>query len=288
MGAQGLLLLMKAEIIKSLTNDFESHSYQYEGTECWDARSLQPLLGYSRWENFEKVIQKAKLACKNSEIEPENHFRDFTKMVETGSSAQRGIEDIRLTRYACYLVAQNGDPAKEQIAFAMSYFAVQTRKFEMLEERINQIERVHAREELRETEKLFSGLLYERGVDDIGFAIIRNAGDEALFMRGTAKMKEKLGVKSGALADFLPTITLKAKGFATEITNFNIKKDEKLSGLKPIEKEHVKNNQEVRQVLTKQGIFPENLPAEEDIKKVDRKIKSDSKRLAKDNKRPKK
>lgn len=277
---------MKAEIIKSLTNDFESSSYMFEGQECWDARVLQNLLGYSRWESFAQVIQRGKTACQTSGFVEDNHFRHMTKMVETGSGAQRSIEDVRLTRYACYLIAQNGDPAKEQIAFAMSYFALQTRKFEMLEERINQIERVQAREDLRETEKLFSGILYERGVDELGFAIIRNSGDEAFYGgSGTAKMKKKLGVKSGALADFLPTITMKAKGFATEITNFNIKKDEKLTGLRPIEREHVKNNQEVRQVLTKQGIFPENLPPEEDIKKVDRKIKSDSKRIAKEKKK---
>ncbi len=274
---------MNAEVIKSLTNDFESRAYQFEGAECWDARSLQELLGYVRWENFWKVIQKAKIACKTAENEPENHFRDFTKMEIIGSSqARREVSDVRLTRYACYLVAQNGDPSKEPIAFAMSYFAVQTRKFEILEQRINQLERLHAREKLKETEKLFSGLLFQRGIDGAGFGAIKHKGDQALFGgHGTAQMKERLGVKTGALADHLPTVTVKAKDFAMEITRFNVAKNERLTGQTPIEIEHVKNNKEVRAVLTKQGIFPENLAPEEDIKKVDRAIKSDAKRLAK-------
>lgn len=278
---------MKPEIIRSLTKDFESQSYTYEGIECWDARALKVLLGYSRWENFLKVIQKAKLACKNAEIEPENHFRDFTKMESIGGSqAKRNIEDVRLTRYACYLIAQNGDPAKEQIAFAMSYFAVQTRKFEILDKRINQLERLQAREKLKETEKLFGGLLYQRGIDSAGFGTIKSKGDQALFGGySTAQMKQKLGVNKGALADHLPTVTVKAKDFAMEITRFNVAKNEKLTGPIPIEKEHVKNNMEVRSVLTKQGIFPEHLPAEEDIKIVDRAIKSDNKKLLKENKK---
>jgi len=280
---------MKAEIIKSLTKDFEGQSYEYEGVECWDARSLQPLLGYTRWESFANVVQKAMVACKNADSEPENHFRHYLKMVKTGSDAERGVEDYRLTRYACYLIAQSGNPAKEPVAFAMSYFAVQTRNFEILEKRINEFERLQAREKLKDTENQFSGLLFQRGIDSMGFGIIKSEGDKALFGGyNTARMKERLGVKSGALADYLPTVAVKAKDFAMEITRFNVAKDEKLSGQTPIEREHVKNNAEVRKVLTGRGIFPEHLPPEEDIKKVERAIKSDSKRLAKDQKKLKK
>ena len=279
---------MKAEIIRSLTNDFESHAYEFEGVECWNARDLQLLLGYARWENFAKVVDKARVACATAGSDIEDHFRDITKMVETGSDAKRGIEDVRLTRYACYLIAQNGDPAKEKIAFAMSYFAVQTRKFEILETRINQWERLQAREKLSETERKFSGAIYQRGVDDRGFAIIRSKGDQALFGgRTTGEMKKKLGVSDNRpLADFLPTITIKAKDFATEISLFKVREDEKLTGHGPIENEHVKNNREVRGLLTKQGIFPEHLPPAEDLKKVDRAVKSDGKRLAKTSKKP--
>ncbi|HET6401177.1 MAG TPA: DNA damage-inducible protein D [Candidatus Kapabacteria bacterium] len=278
---------MKAEIIRSLTQDFERHAYEFEGVECWDARSLQALLGYSRWENFVKVIQKAKTSCQTSGTVIDDHFREITKMVSTGSDAKRPIEDVRLTRYACYLIAQNGDPSKEEIAFAQSYFAVQTRKFEILEQRINQIERLQARGKLTETERQFSGIIYQRGVDDRGFAIIRSKGDQALFGgRTTSDMKKKLGVSENhPLADFLPTITIKAKDFATEITLFKVKEDEQLIGQTLIQSEHEKNNREVRGLLTKQGIYPENLPAAEDIKKVDRAMKSESKRLERGTKR---
>ncbi|MGH2637690.1 MAG: DNA damage-inducible protein D, partial [Rhabdochlamydiaceae bacterium] len=270
---------MKAEIIRTLTTTFEGAGYTFEGIECWDARTLQRLLGYTKWENFSRVVEKARTACSTAGFATDDHFLDIRKMVEVGSKAMREIEDVRLTRYACYLVAQNGDPAKEEIAFAQSYFAVQTRKFEILEQRISEIERLHAREKLTETERQFSGLIYQRGVDDKGFGIIRSKGDQALFGgKTTAHMKEKLSVPKGRpLADFLPTITLKAKDFATEITVFKVKDNEGLTGQKAIETEHEKNNREVRGVLTKQGIFPENLPPAEDIKKVDRKLKSDTK-----------
>lgn len=229
------------------------------------------------------MIAKAKIGCQTSGIPMDNHFRDITKMVETGSEAKRSIEDVRLTRYACYLIAQNGDPTKQEIAFAQSYFAVQTRKFEILEERIAQIERLQAREKLTETEKQFSGVLYERGIDDKGFGIIRSKGDQALFGgRSTSDMKRKLGVPAKRpLADFLPTITIKAKDFATEITHFKVKSNDSLNRQDIIESEHEKNNREVRSVLTRQGIYPENLPPAEDIKKIDRKVKSESKKLVK-------
>jgi DNA-damage-inducible protein D len=279
---------MKADIIRTLTTTFEGAGYFFEDVECWDARTLQLLLGYSKWENFSRVIEKARTACSTAGFSVSDHFLDIRKLVEVGSEAKREIEDVRLTRYACYLIAQNGDPGKEAIAFAQSYFAVQTRKFEILEQRISEIERLQARERLTETERQFSGLIYQRGVDDKGFGIIRSKGDQALFGgRTTADMKEKLSVPKGRpLADFLPTITLKAKDFATEITVFKVKDNEALAGQKAIESEHENNNLEVRGVLTKQGIYPENLPPAEDIKKVDRKLKSDTKRLGKTGTKP--
>ncbi len=277
---------MKKEIIKELTDSFESHSYTADDVEFWYAREIQDLLGYTKWSNFIQVIEKAKVACTNAGQSTENHFADVGKMVDIGSGSQREIEDIMLTRYACYLIAQNGDPRKEQIAFAMSYFAVQTRKQEILEKRIADWERMLAREKLTISEKELSALMYERGVDHSGFARIRSKGDRALFGGySTEQMKDRMNVpKSRAIADFLPTITIKAKDFATEITNFNVKKDD-LKGEDKISREHVKNNAEVRKLLGKRGIKPEKLPPEEDIQKVKRRVASEDKKVLKETKK---
>lgn len=273
---------MKTELIKSLTGRFEAVAHKAEEVEYWFARELQELLGYTEWRNFLQVIDKAKTACINAAQESTDHFVDVNKMVDIGSGTQREIDDIMLTRYACYLIAQNGDPRKDQIAFAMSYFAVQTRKQEILEQRINAFERLQAREKLIRSEKQLSGLLFERGVDSLGFARIRSKGDQALFGGFTTnEMKARLQVPgSRPLADFLPTITIKAKDFANEITNFNVQK-ENLKGETPISREHVTNNEAVRKILRERGIQPENLPAEEDIKKVKRKVESETRKLAK-------
>jgi len=273
---------VKQEIVQQLHKSFDDYAQKTEdGLEFWFARDLQILLGYDRWENFEKVIEKAMVACRNTRLVVGDHFRDITKMVDVGSGAKRKIDDIALTRHACYLMAQNGDPRKEPIAFAMAYFAVQTRKQELIEKRLNEIERLMFREKLSESEKKLSGIIYERGVDGAGFARIRSKGDQALFGgRTTLDMKEKLGVPaSRALADFLPTITIKAKDFANEITNFTLKREPNIRGEGTITIEHVKNNKNVRDLLGKSGIKPEALPAEEDLKKVSRRLKTEDKKL---------
>lgn len=278
---------MKSEEIKQLFEQFEAAASELEGVECWSARELQILLGYSKWENFEKVIQKGKDACKNAGEHIENHFPDVRKMVEIGSDTERVINDIALTRYACYLIAQNGDSRKEEIAFAQNYFAVQTRRAELVEQRLLEYERVKAREKLSHTEKQLSGILYERGVDSQGFAIIRSKGDQALFRLNTQMLKRKMGVPdSRPLADFLPTISIKAKDLAAEMTGLNVQNKD-LKGQGKIEKEHIDNNLAVRNMLTQRGIVPENLPPAEDVKKLQRKLDGDEKKLLKGKKKKK-
>jgi DNA-damage-inducible protein D len=276
---------MKTDEIKYLFNQFELAASEIEGVECWSAREMQRLLGYSKWENFEKVIQKAKDACFNAGENVMNHFPDVRKTIPMPKTAEKEIADIALTRYACYLVAQNGDSRKEEIAFAQNYFAVQTRKAEIIEQRLLEYERIKAREKLSQTEKQLSGILYERGVDNQGFAIIRSKGDQALFRLSTQQLKKKMGIpESRPVADFLPTISIKAKDLAAEMTGFNVQTKD-LKGQNPIEKEHVDNSFAVRDMLLKRGIQPENLAPATDIKKVQRKLDSDDKKVLKDSKK---
>ena len=273
---------MDKKTIYAMKNAFDEivKIIQEEAVEFWYARDLMALLGYDRWENFHKAIERAIDSCKASEIEPADHFRSVTKMVQIGSGAERAVKDYMLTRYACYLIAQNGDPRKEEIAFAQSYFAVQTRKQELIEERIAYIERTEARGKLRESEKRLSQNIYERGVDDAGFGRIRSRGDQALFGgKPTQEMKKKLGVSDKRpLADFLPTLTIAAKNLATEMTNYNVEEKD-LQGESAITSEHVQNNQSVRDMLGSRGIKPEKLPPSEDIKKLERRVKSQEKKL---------
>lgn len=273
---------MKREIISQLHSSFELAVNETDGVEYWFARDLQELLGYSQWRNFLLVIDKAKIACTNAGQAVADHFADVSNMVDVGSGARREIENIMLTRYACYLIAQNGDPRKDEIAFAMNYFAIQTRKQELLEQRLKDWERLKAREKLTISEKELSGLIFQKGIDHLGFAKIRSKGDQALFGgKTTLDMKTKFHIPDNrALADFLPTITIKAKDFANELTNVNIRKAD-LKTESAITKEHVKNNQDVRGLLLKSGIKPENLPVEEDLKKIERNVKSEDKKLLK-------
>jgi len=273
---------MEKAIITKLNKSFEESAYEQDGIEYWLARELQELLGYADWRNFLNAVNKAKESCETTGEAVSDHFVDVTKMVKIGSGAERKQDDMMLTRYACYLIAQNGDPKKEQIAFAQSYFAIQTRKQEILEERIQLMERLQAREKLAATETELSKNIYERGVDNSGFARIRSKGDWALFGGyNTSDMKRKLGVaENRPLADFLPTITITAKQLATEITNFNVNKNN-LKGEGNITHEHVKNNTDVSSLLDKSGIKPEELPVEEDIKKLERRVKTLDKQITK-------
>jgi DNA-damage-inducible protein D len=279
---------MKKEQIRELFDRFENACYIFNGVECWSARELQNIFNYSEWRNFLKVIDKAREACTGSGNSMSDHFVDVNKMINLAKGAQRQIEDMALTRYACYLIAQNGDASKSEIAFAQTYFAVQTRKQEIIEQRLLDIARVTAREKLSKSEKKLSGIIFERGVDEKGFAIIRSKGDEALFGGfDTRRMKHKLQVaESRPLADFLPTLTIKAKDFATELTSHNvIEKD--LAGGSTISKEHVENNLAVRKILLERGVSPEQLPASEDLKKVKKRLNTEEKNALKDGKKRK-
>ena len=276
---------MKKEIIARLHKQFEDYVHMENGVEYWLARELQHLLGYTKWNNFLEVIEKAKVACKASKHAASDHFADVGKMIGLAKGAEREIEEIKLTRYACYLIAQNGDPRKEEIAFAMNYFAVQTRKMELVEKRITEWERLRAREKLSLSEKELSRLIYERGIDEHGFGRIRSKGDAAFFGGVTTQeMKKKLAIPGRRpLADFLPTISIKAKDFATEVTNTQIQQ-QNLVTESGVTREHIKNNKDVRKILTNRKIIPENLPAAEDAKKLERRLKSEQKKLGKQTK----
>lgn len=270
---------MKSEIIQALTDDFESYAGQTEsGVEFWLARDLQALLGYTEWRNFLQVINRAKIACNMSEHKVSDHFVDANKTIIMPKGAEKTIDDFMLTRYACYLIAQNGDPRKESVAFAQTYFAVQTRKLELIEKRIHEIERISARRKLADTEKTFSGVIFEYTRSEKHLGRIRSKGDKAFFGYTTEEMKQRWNIPpKRPLADFAPTIVLKAKDFATEITIFNTK-DKHLQTEETISQEHMTNNVSVRRTLLERGIQPENLPPTDDVKKVERQLQSEEKK----------
>ncbi|MBF0192717.1 MAG: DNA damage-inducible protein D [Magnetococcales bacterium] len=270
---------MKTEIIQSLTQNFEDHAQQTEGgVEYWLARDLQHLLGYGEWRNFNTVISRAKTACEVSGHPAADHFVGVNKMVDLGSGSQRQIDDVMLTRYACYLIAQNGDPRKQEIAFAQTYFAIQTRRAELIEQRLLEAERINARKKLSATEKDLSAVIFEQTGGNENFALIRSKGDHALFGKTTQAMKAQWKVPNNRpLADFAPTIILKAKDFAAEITIFNAR-EHGMQTESAISHEHVTNNQAVRNTLLERGIRPESLPPAEDVKKVERRIASAEKK----------
>ena len=273
---------MKTDIIHTLTDTFEAHAQQTESrVEFWLARDLQHLLGYTEWRNFTAVISRAKTACEVSGHLISDHFVDVNKMVDLGSGSRREVDDIMLTRYACYLIAQNGDPKKQEIAFAQTYFTIQTRKAELIEQRLLEAERVSARKKLTATEKELSDVIYEQTGGNQNFALIRSKGDQALFGKTTQAMKSQWKVPDNRpLADFAPTIILKAKDFATEITIFNARQHQ-MTSEGAISSEHVTNNEAVRKTLLERGIRPESLPAAEDVKKVERRIASADKKSLK-------
>ena len=271
---------MNTDLVARLFRSFESIVHREGDVEYWLARELQGLLGYTEWRKFTRAIERAKSACTQSGHRPEDHFVGADKMVELGSGARRRIEDLALTRYACYLIAQNGDPRKPEIAFAQTYFAVQTRKQELIEKRLDEHERLQARAQLAASEKELSGVIFERLGDHDSFARIRSKGDAALFGgRNTQDMKKTLGVPgSRPLADFLPTISIKAKDLANEMTSFNVKTHD-LATEDAITGEHVENNAEVRRALGERGIRPEQLPAAEDARKLERRLGRESRGL---------
>ncbi|HED12578.1 MAG TPA: DNA damage-inducible protein D [Gammaproteobacteria bacterium] len=273
---------MKTDLIHNLTETFEAHAQETEGgIEFWLARDLQYLLGYAKWDNFLNVVSKAKTACEVSEYTIADHFANVGKMVDLGSGSQREVDDIMLTRYACYLIAQNGDPRKSEIAFAQTYFAIQTRRAELIEQRLLEAERVSARKKLTQTEKELSQVIYEQTGGNKNFGIIRSKGDQALFGKSTQAMKSQWKVPANRpLADFAPTIILKAKDFAAEITIFN-SKERRLSSESAISHEHITNNEAVRNTLLERGIRPEKLPVAEDVKKVERRLTSEQKKSLK-------
>ena len=263
---------------RRLTLDELAHTE--DGVEFWYAREIMEHLGYARWENFHEAIKRAMISCETGKTPVDSHFREVTKMAVLGAGTQRPVRDYKLTRYACYLIAMNGDPRKEEVAFAQSYFAIAAHKQELIEQRMGELQRLSARKTLAESEKALAAVAFERDVDSTGFAHIKSRGDSVLFGgNSTSAMKKKLGVpERAALADFLPDVTIAAKNLANSMTAHNVAEKD-LRGVRPICDEHMGNNRSIRKTLVARGIRPEELPAEEDTKKVERRVKADERHL---------
>ncbi len=263
------------ESIKRVSND--DHPMEF-----WSARDLMPMLGYTKWQKFTEVIERAKAACKLSGQNIDDHVTGAGKMIATGKGATRKIEDFFLTRYAFYLIAQNGDPRKPEIALAQTYFATQTRKQELLEQRDMESKRLDARAKLRETESKIESTVYERGIKyPVEFATFKNKHIEALYGGISASQLKKIRKipPKRSLADFDSHVELKAKDFALAMTDHNIKEKD-IRGKEAMNTEVVKNSRETRQALLNRGIKPEHIKPEEDLKLVESRKNKEAKRIA--------
>ena len=263
---------MEQNIIEIVQKSFEEIKITDETWfEFWSARDLMKWLWYKKWQTFEKVIEKAEVACNNSLIESKNHFTDASKMVWLGSWSNRNIKDYFLTRYACYLIAQNWDSRKIEISLAQTYFASQTRKLELAEQEIENNKRLEARKKLAKSEKQIEDTIYSRWIKlPVEFATFKNKKIEALYNISIKQLKAKRWIpENRALADFDSEVELKAKDFIYAMTDHNIK-EKNIIWKQNLNEELVSNAKETRNTMLKRWIVPEELRAQEDLKLIEK------------------